>query len=258
MATAQFLNSGAAERGGRPMQPAATLTGSLNDVWCVSVNKCLAVGGASTSIGSATALVERWNGARWYLEPVSRTVSSFPNSGLSSISCLSIKWCMAVGQFAPSLQRVAYRVFALEWSQGRWSLESAPTPRTLGDVSVNAVDCVSTRSCVAVGQVGVNGLVERWNGQDWTVLRSFVVPKTRVDLSSGTCSAASRCTIVGSQKGLASRGIVAQLVGSRLTDETPEGAPELDDVGRTGRTCMAVGALDGPNGPSPAVGSLTC
>ena len=233
--------------------PGATLTGSLNDVWCASINKCLAVGGADTSIGSATALVDRWNGARWYLQPLGRTVSSFPNSGLSSISCLSIKWCMAVGQFALTF-RNANRVLALEWSQGRWTFESAPAPRTLGGVSVNAVNCVSIRACVAVGQVGVNGLVESWNGKAWTLLRPFVIGRPLLcDLFCSVELHHCRNT-----KGLTTSGVVAELVGSRLTDETPQGTPELGDVVRIDHTCMAVGDSGESNGPSPAVGSPPC
>ena len=99
-----------------------------------------------------------------------------------------------------------------------------------------AVDCASSRFCVAVGQVGVIGLVERWDGRAWSLLPALAILEKTVDLSPVTCPTSSQCTIVGTEKGVTSTGLVATLNGSRLTDDVSPGRPELFDVVRTALT----------------------
>jgi hypothetical protein len=118
-------------------------TGPLNGVSCVSAKHCVAVGGSLSG-----ALVESWNGNTWsVLESPSPESSGTPQ--LNGVSCVSARSCVAVGSDStkegPSQTLV-------ETSKGsKWSI--VPSANSASGVSyLNAVSCVSSESCFAVGE----------------------------------------------------------------------------------------------------------
>jgi len=117
---------------------------------------------------------------------------------ISSISCTSATFCVAVGNYEPGLPRA--QVLVEMWDGASWSISPAPNPNGFDDV-LTGVACVSTVDCVAVGDVEqsqVNAFAEIWNGTTWSL--ATVPPPTILapdSLSSVSCASATFCTAVG-------------------------------------------------------------
>ena len=175
----------------------------LLGVSCVSASTCTAVGRSRTSTGDPNrTLVESWNGKKWAF------VSS-PNqgafSGLTRVSCASATSCKAVGSFLSSTSRTTATsgTLVLSWNGHVWSIVPTPKPQAL----LEAVSCVSAKSCWAVGEIGTATLVEFWNGAAWSVVKSPSRPQqdglNSNELSGVSCVSTKSCAAVGnwSQEG---------------------------------------------------------
>lgn len=117
---------------------------------------------------------------------------------LSSVSCTSTHYCIAVG--TAHISRLgAGTSLALAWNGRGWQV--LPTPGTgRGGSSLAGVDCRSARRCIAVGSVGsastgLSPLAERWNGRSW---RRLKMPGHDGGLHAVSCTSASACMAVGS------------------------------------------------------------
>jgi hypothetical protein len=129
-----------------------------------------------------------------------RAVKLPARTGLSSVACLSTRWCEAVGGWGNQL-------IAGHWNGRRWSISTRlPDPR---GASLSAISCRTKRSCVAVGQLfpresaPIDPLIERWNGRRW---RLEPAPKphpargdrgANVSLTAASCPGARLCFAVG-------------------------------------------------------------
>lgn len=72
--------------------------GLLGAVSCVSADACTAVGlGENASRSRTRALIERWNGRGWALEPGATLPRGRSGGGLGAVSCVSRAVCVAVG-----------------------------------------------------------------------------------------------------------------------------------------------------------------
>src|ERR1700753_616365 len=60
---------------------------AFNDMICLSLTDCLAVGGFSRATGAGGTLVEHWDGTRWTITP-SPNIPFGPN-GFSGVACAS-------------------------------------------------------------------------------------------------------------------------------------------------------------------------
>jgi hypothetical protein len=67
----------------------------LYGISCASARACAAVGQYVASNGDIGPLAARWNGSSW-----TQTVLRRGPVGLTSVSCPSASWCMAVGPVA--------------------------------------------------------------------------------------------------------------------------------------------------------------
>jgi len=120
----------------------------LWDVSCPSATACTAVGASivAQGTGATVPVVERWNGHRWSLQPLSATDPYGYSSSLNSVSCPTSTACTAVGG-----------ALAERWNGSRWSGQplpgiSPPSPV----VDLNGVSCPSATTCIAVGSVSDN------------------------------------------------------------------------------------------------------
>jgi hypothetical protein len=155
--------------------PAAGSSPGLVSVSCPSATFCVAVG-STKSAGRGTvgvvsggrnphALLEMWNGSAWTVRPT--PLGSVSNSRLSGVSCVSSRFCIAVGAFEKS--------WGLIWNGSIWRRITPPAVNY--DASLNAVDCVAVNDCTAVGSYNVNKsgvadlrpLAAHWSGARWTV-----------------------------------------------------------------------------------------
>jgi hypothetical protein len=128
----------------------------------------LAVGGQS---GQGLPLTERWNGKQWSV--VASPKKGSRSSELDAVACVSPTWCAAVGFYGYSYdagRRTGTRSLGELWDGKTWRI--VPSPNTSGtrNVTLNAVDCVSSAWCMAGGFGETGALIEHWNGRAWTIM----------------------------------------------------------------------------------------
>jgi hypothetical protein len=266
--------------------PAAAAPSGLSAVSCVSVNLCLAVGDAGGSPGSSVAgmngFAETWNGQEWSAGPIAAVVRGTPT--LQSISCTSSSFCVAAGAAALTGQRSTGLVES--WDGTSWQVVASVVPPASGpgrpSFEFSGVSCASVRFCVAVGSYQARfhstasrtwveaprALVERWNGSDWQILPSSVLPGVQyATFAAVSCTDATSCTAVGAYfpggAGTASFNGSVPLAerwnGRRWVRQhvpvLPQAAPsgsvyvQFNGISCASRTdCMAVGSGNGDQG----------
>lgn len=181
---------------------------------CASITFCAAVGGYALNAaggGGETAVVENWNGQAWSTPQTPALLSTHPgNVLLSSVSCVTSSFCMAVGQQQTGAQFLA---LAVTWDGSHWT--SVPPPPQNGSVSLQSVSCASIDYCFAVGVLDPPGntgqtqiVAEAWNGSSWTT-EPAPLPfghDLSLSLATLTCPAPSQCLVVWSSTATANRG----------------------------------------------------
>jgi len=102
--------------------PPGTQGDFLNNVSCTSLSSCTSLGLAFGPGGfPPQTLAERWNGARWRIQPTPLIPGVFDISG-PSVACPAPSACIAVGGYANNAQQVT---LAEQWNGAR---QSAPLP----------------------------------------------------------------------------------------------------------------------------------
>jgi hypothetical protein len=122
-----------------------------------------------------------------------------------------------------------------------------PTVPEVGGV-LHAVKCTSDTNCIAVGGTAADkSLIERWNGQTWTIVPS---PNRSHDntLHAIKCENATNCLAVGGQA-LQSTSFRANSFGSPLIERWNGTAWSI--VPHHGPSSIANGYLSGVACPSP-------
>ncbi len=127
--------------------PAGMLGAAPARVSCPSPTACVAVGTSAAKTFSG-ALVERWDGVGWSLQP---SAGEFP---LAGVSCVSATACTAVGGDQPP---PAQGPFAQRWDGSTWTLARLPGEGML----TGGVSCWSAELCTAVGGLSGNVLAYR-------------------------------------------------------------------------------------------------
>jgi hypothetical protein len=131
---------------------------ALDAVSCLSAADCVAVGNTG-----AVVMSERWNGTAWrsLMTPGPGHPGNLPY--LKAVSCPSPTRCLALGAVADEPGS-----FAEVLNGQTWTRQKLVDP---GDVSLAAVSCGATRSCLAVGSSTSGGKTharaEIWNGSTW-------------------------------------------------------------------------------------------
>lgn len=220
----------------------------LTGVSCTSPTACTAVGTYDTA-GNMVTLAERWNGKRWSIQPTPNPGDA-KDSVLSSVSCVSMTVCTAVGTIDRGPRRNVTNTLAERWDGKHWSIED--TPRSgVSESDLNGVSCDSKTTCTAVGARDADGhtLVERWNGHRWSPQPSPSSGKGISVLDGVSCASRTACTAVGTfnRPGGDLVTLVERWGGKRgLIQQTPDptGATlsELDGVScGVKMLCTAVG-----------------
>jgi hypothetical protein len=194
--------------------PPSDNAADLQSVSCVSASYCVAVGYAGTTEGTASPLIEVWNGSTWSIYPA---MLPLPPGGLwgqlYGVSCVSTSFCTAVGTWETGAQ--VPTAYAVTSNGGTWSLSGAlaeGNSQVLGSVS-----CTSVSSCTAVGYLNgpsASPFAEQFDGSSWTVtLDSFYNPANGWnggELSSVSCAVAKGCMAVGFYHGSSANGAYGQ------------------------------------------------
>jgi hypothetical protein len=167
----------------------------LRSVSCVSASFCVAVGSYLDGAQVERTLIESWNGTTWSVVP---SPDKFSNANvLDAVTCLSAKFCVAVGSFANY-----HSTLVEQWNGSTWSVVPSPDKYSGGNnEQLLAVSCTSASFCVADGfyNEGVGPyetLIESWNGSTWSIASS-VNPAGAQGLQGVTCASASFCVAVG-------------------------------------------------------------
>ena len=174
--------------------------GALIAVSCPGAAACTAVGGHQTSGSTGAPLAERWNGARWAIQPMPAPAGA-PDSFLTGVSCSSAGACTAVGI---SFTSTATRPLAERWNGTAWRIQAIPLPAGTRNADLSGVSCTSASACVAVGGYTAStgrpfDLAERWNGTRWAIQATPSLPGSAFKgLSGVSCTSARACTAAGS------------------------------------------------------------
>jgi hypothetical protein len=189
---------------------------------CPDTDTCVAVGWrqAPLAVGHVRphkALLHNlalvWKrGAGWSAMSTPTSSQRISFEMLHDVSCPSATRCFAAGGSAPSGHRM------LSWNGAKWSVAALP-PRT--QASLSGISCSTTTSCVAVGSTTnspAKTLIERWNGNAWSVTPSPNVAGAESTLAGISCSTATSCHAVGTSwamNGTAAEPLVVQWDGTR-------------------------------------------
>jgi hypothetical protein len=226
--------------------------GPVSSVSCATPASCQAVG--PPPFGSQP-VAARWDGRTWQAEPVPAPRPAPQNLALTSVSCTSARFCMAVGDASRGASARPSPAFqdttlAEKWNGSRWQIVAAPSPSRQSEL--RAVSCISPAACTAVGSSasGKRALAERWNGARWAIQRTPKLSRIGYTaLTAVSCASPADCTAVGTYN--LGVGIAEHWNGTRWTIQrlpTPPGAPgQIPDVVPvsisciSATTCMTVG-----------------
>ena len=119
--------------------------------------------------------------------PSWKVLSSPKGGGLPlGLSCLSARFCVAVGQGRSTEPLLA------TWNGHAWT--DGTTPALSGISALAGIACTSTRSCWAVGEVNGRALIEHSSGYRWTVVN---VTHGSYSLSGVSCPTSNFSMTVG-------------------------------------------------------------
>jgi hypothetical protein len=189
--------------------PTSSAGSAFFSVSCGSAGSCVAVGSYLTARGRGVLLAERWNGARWRIQPAP-VPEHTAQSEFLGVSCTSVRFCTAVG--AKLSQARVVLPFVERWTGTRWVIQHTRAPgRSVGGAYV-AVSCLSSHACTAAGSVNTFGgsvtLAAARRGGPWHLQRTPNPVGTEGGVLAGvSCSSKSACTAVGGYTNGGGRGV---------------------------------------------------
>jgi len=181
-----------------------------------------------------------------------RAVNS-PNQ-LSGVSCVGPTFCIAVGNYY-QITIGARQTLIEAWNGATWAVVPGPSPSPASEL--DAVSCVDSTFCVAVGSSGSGQgnsfptnqtLVEVWDGSTWAVVLSPNTSSPENVLQGVSCATKTTCSAVGeSGNPMGTTQTLTELWNGTAWSITPSPNPggvvnSLTGVSCANSTaCMAVG-----------------
>lgn len=181
------------------------------DLSCSSRSFCMALMRQGTDTG-ASVYSARWNGSKVsapHRIPGATYLAMDDTGGISALSCVSSKFCIAVGQ--GQMSKTSFR-----WSGKDWRAVAIPSPSAIvpapAPASIQAelvgwtsISCATRKFCVAVGtsvdavtagastasRVATTFML--WNGTSWIHQSTL----QGVDLTAVSCSSTTSCVAIG-------------------------------------------------------------
>lgn len=220
----------------------------LTAVACHADSACLAVGNYRTTDGNSVTFSERWDGTGWSLTTLPAAGEDSDNT-LAAISCVSPRWCLAVGEQTIDVSSpMSARDWAVteQWTGSRWIHQHRQPVSPAGGGgaedatnSLTAIACSAGNHCTAVGFAQEDDgcrhcgtLAERLGRHGWSLQR----PSQKGTLTAVACPTTTRCVAVG--------GAAAQVWNGRAWTRTRIASPgaTLTGIACPGRSvCVAVG-----------------
>jgi hypothetical protein len=215
----------------------------LEHTSCPTTGSCVAVGHYTDSSGNQQGLIETlssgtWTSATAPVNDLSPAAGTNPRIYFDALSCPATGSCVAVGYYTDSSGNQQGLIETL--SGTTWTTTTAPTSGlnppvvTTRQVSLLALSCPTTGSCVAVGwyedsSQHVQGLIETLSSGVWTPtaapttgLNPAAAANPEAPLYALSCPATGSCVAVGTYDGpsLHVYGLVETLSGTTWTATT--------------------------------------
>ena len=167
----------------------------LDSVSCPSRTSCFAAGVVFVHY-NAQGLVERWIGGRgWEVLPSPHRTNTI--SGLTAVSCISTRFCMAGGH---RVAGAVERTWTERWNGRRWIVVRTPNLGARND-TIQSVSCAGRTSCEATEsfQRGrtFRTIVLRWTAGRWRALATPNPGSTDTSLFGSSCPSRGGCVHVG-------------------------------------------------------------
>jgi hypothetical protein len=249
----------------------------LLNVSCPTSSFCVAVGtrqyfDSKASAYSELPLVEWFNGSRWKMESVrspdsTPQVGQLPEDQLTDVSCPTVRFCMAVGNFGRLSTSTGLGVGVsgalVEIFNGRaWrTVELRASSKSNTDAYLGAVFCLQPRSCFVVGTAESPRVLQtlisyKYKSGSWTSVPFAGAGRDSVDnLNSLYCSSMNHCLAVGTSSFGAfasSKAMAAVFAGDSWELDDPltanqqaAGVSDLADAScfSNGR-CVTIGSIE--------------
>jgi hypothetical protein len=149
---------------------------------------------------------------------------------LFSVSCLTAKNCLAVGQDSNLLRPVGGPL-AETWNGAAWKVVPVRLPAGATGGGLGQVTCLTTTNCRAVGFYATGGrqfpLYNTWNGKAWTPARLPGIAGRYTALEGITCLSSAFCVTVGAYTtpGPSATPLADIWSGGKWTKTTPPAPP---------------------------------
>ncbi len=168
-------------------------------VGCASPTECWAVGLADDGTSDRT-MVQRWNGTTWTIVESPNIVPTRDNA-FYGVTCVAGSGCWTVGTFSPAV--ALHQTLIAAWNGTAWMAINSPNVPQKKTNILSDAECTSASDCWTVGFAYKGGgnpqtLIERWEGNAWTIVDSPNASTTQAHFLRGmTCNGASDCWAVG-------------------------------------------------------------
>ncbi len=155
--------------------PTNSDTTFLNAITAVSATDIWAVGKSFDGSGNQNNLAMHWNGTQWGISP-SAIFTSGGQQTLASVTASSSQDVWAVGSFAPSTGE-NLQTLAVHWNGTKWSKVTTPDVdaflnRLFGVAAISSTDVWAVGQAVTTNGLGLQTLIEQWNGTQWNIVSS--------------------------------------------------------------------------------------
>ncbi|MHB8718879.1 MAG: hypothetical protein ACYDAC_08320 [Candidatus Dormibacteria bacterium] len=237
----------------------------LTSVSCVASGPCFAAGYWYDGQNQAHTLILESGAGGWQQMTSADTAPALVDDLLNSITCVSASDCWAVGEsLVPGIFFIPFipvpgtpaQTFAEHWDGTQWKI--VPTPSNGANESVlESVACVSTSNCDAVGIDSTGSgtyaaLIERWNGNSWSITGGADPSPQLDELDGAWCSGDGSCHATGIQRAPSATQTLTEMATASsgwVDDSGADSAPDRLNA-TTGITCVddadcwAVGEYD--------------
>jgi hypothetical protein len=161
----------------------------------------VALGATATASEAVTGTTPGITGTTLGIDATAQAAAA-PERPLLSVSCVSSKYCVAVG-YDEAANGGHGGPLAETWNGRGWTAAGMKLPAGALGGALSGVSCKSQQSCFAVGDYllpsdNTGTLAEQWNGKAWTAAKPLVpAGTTSAALSGVSCVTSADCLATG-------------------------------------------------------------
>jgi hypothetical protein len=225
--------------------PPGTVQTFIGPISCTSPAACTTTGETHYPSGTVRTIAERWNGARWRIQPTPNPAHvSF--ASLGAVACPGPSSCLAVG--SSDNGNLAER-----WNGTSWRIVPIPTPP--GSGGLFSLSCATASACTAVGVAfnlqGGYLLAERWNGTRWSIQPTPLFAGAQDINAAVTCPTRLVCMAVGGQESPRPTRVTFAEVWNGSSEPASGAMPPFATSPRPQTTCASTSLRSSPLGGRP-------